>query len=88
MNESLLTSAIQGLDRASIPERHLLATRDDPQGGSGLGLNVSRAIIECYGGTISVSSTPERGAIFSISLPDVRSADVIPEPPTLQHTGS
>jgi len=58
------------------------------KGGSGLGLSVSRAIIERYGGTISVSSTPGRGATFSISLPGVRSADVIPEPTVLQHTGS
>jgi signal transduction histidine kinase len=58
------------------------------KGGSGLGLSVSRAIIERYGGTISVSSIPGRGATFSISLPGVRSADVLPEPPMLQRTAS
>jgi signal transduction histidine kinase len=58
------------------------------KGGSGLGLSVSRTIIERYGGTISVSSTPGRGATFSISLPGVRSADVLPEPPMLQRTAS
>jgi len=51
-------------------------------------LSVSRAIIERYGGTISVSSIPGRGATFSISLPGVRSADVLPEPPMLQRTAS
>lgn len=58
------------------------------KGGSGLGLSVGRAIIERYGGTISVSSIPGRGATFSISLPGVHSADVIPKPTVLQHTGS
>lgn len=37
--------------------------------GSGLGLSVSRTIVESYGGTISVVSAPGRGATFSISLP-------------------
>jgi signal transduction histidine kinase len=37
--------------------------------GSGLGLSVSRVIIEGYGGTLTVSSAPGQGATFTIRLP-------------------
>ncbi|MGQ9826368.1 MAG: sensor histidine kinase [Roseiflexus sp.] len=58
------------------------------KGGSGLGLSVSRAIIERYGGTISLSSIPGQGTTFYISLPGARSTDALPEPPILQCTAS
>jgi signal transduction histidine kinase len=37
--------------------------------GSGLGLSVSRAILERYGGTLMVESAPGQGATFTITLP-------------------
>jgi PAS domain S-box-containing protein len=37
--------------------------------GTGLGLYLSRAIVEAHGGTIGVSSFPNRGSTFSIILP-------------------
>lgn len=39
------------------------------QGGTGLGLPLSRQIIEAHGGSISVDSEPGRGTTFLVSLP-------------------
>ena len=41
----------------------------DAYEGSGIGLAVSKKIIESHGGSIAVSSTPEVGSCFSIVLP-------------------
>lgn len=38
-------------------------------GGTGLGLSIVKHIIERHGGTVSVSSTPGMGSIFSFVLP-------------------
>jgi signal transduction histidine kinase len=37
--------------------------------GTGLGLSLSRGMIEEHGGTISVESEPEGGAVFTVDLP-------------------
>jgi signal transduction histidine kinase len=37
--------------------------------GSGLGLAVSQKLITRHGGTLTVSSTPDRGSTFTIALP-------------------
>ena len=37
--------------------------------GYGLGLFISRQIVEAHGGTLQVTSTPGRGSIFTICLP-------------------
>jgi|GEM_PF-1118139 len=38
-------------------------------GGSGLGLSISKKIIEQQGGTISVESKPEEGTVFTFEIP-------------------
>jgi len=45
-----------------------VATARHP-GGMGLGLYVSRELVEAHGGSLSVSSRPGRGACFTVRLP-------------------
>ncbi len=42
---------------------------DHAPSGHGLGLYITRAIIEAHGGTISVQSAPDKGTRFEIQLP-------------------
>jgi PAS domain S-box-containing protein len=41
----------------------------DPEGGMGLGLSVSRSLIESMGGTIEFSSTEDLGSTFTVVYP-------------------
>jgi two-component system sensor histidine kinase KdpD len=41
--------------------------------GTGMGLPIAKAIVEAHGGTISLTSQPGRGSVFSFTLPIDRS---------------
>ena len=44
--------------------------RDRDHGGSGIGLTISRALVEAHGGTLNVSSSgPGAGTVFTVELP-------------------
>jgi len=52
--------------------------------GSGLGLAIARRIVEEHGGSISVTSEPQKGSRFEIVLPQgVKRPRQIPDPPRL-----
>ena len=54
--------------RAQIFERFYQA-HDGQRGGLGLGLYISKQIVELHGGTIDAQSPPDGGTLFVVSLP-------------------
>jgi len=54
---------------AEVKERVFLPFYTEKEGGTGLGLPISRKIVESYGGRITVSDTNNGGACFTIFLP-------------------
>lgn len=50
-------------------ERFERAVSDRHYGGLGLGLYISRRIVEAHGGAIRVRSEPGAGATFTVELP-------------------
>ena len=37
--------------------------------GNGIGLAIVKKIVDLYGGTIAVDSEPEKGSVFTVTLP-------------------
>ena len=54
---------------AEVKERVFLPFYTEKEDGTGLGLPISRKIVESYGGRITVSDTNDGGACFTIFLP-------------------
>lgn len=56
-------------DLPHIFERFYRSATNRGQGGTGLGLAIARWIAEAHGGDISVASSPDAGACFTVRLP-------------------
>jgi signal transduction histidine kinase len=56
-------------DQARIFERFERAVPVENYGGLGLGLWISRQIVDAMGGEIRVESMPQKGARFLVELP-------------------
>jgi signal transduction histidine kinase len=61
MNESQLESILKPFTQAD-------SSTARKYGGTGLGLSISKALIELMGGTLSVTSEPDKGSEFSFTL--------------------
>jgi signal transduction histidine kinase len=60
---------IAAADRHQIFERFYRVRGKDTAGGAGLGLAITKAIVEAHDGTIAVESELGAGASFRVSLP-------------------
>ena len=62
---------------ANVRERIFEPFVSEKEGGTGLGLVISKKIIESFGGTISLAEAKGHGACFSIFLPGANGKDEI-----------
>ncbi len=82
---------IAAVDQARIFEEFQQVGTARPQEGTGLGLALSRRIVELHGGRLSVESAPGKGSTFTFTLPRAQSirstgtgeaSDALPEAAT------
>jgi len=62
---------ISEVDQAALFEKPHLRPTDDPggRGGTGLGLYLTRTIVEAHGGSVGVETQTGRGSVFTIIIP-------------------
>lgn len=60
---------ISDTDQQRIFEQFERITGNDGTGGLGLGLYITRQLVEAHGGVISVQSVPGEGSVFQVTLP-------------------
>ena len=66
---------IDASEQALIFERFYRARpHEGKPSGTGMGLAISRAIVEAHGGELRVTSQPERGSVFTVTLHAARAA--------------
>ena len=81
-----------GIDPDYLPKIFEVFTREDSsstatQGGSGLGLAVTKKIVEQMGGTITVTSRKNEGSVFTVSVPMQKMEPEAEEVPETQEEG-
>ena len=61
-----------------------LAGRDrGTTGGAGLGLSITKQLVELHGGTLCVNSVPEKGSVFTFTLPVAAPSQNCPSAPAI-----
>ncbi len=66
-------------DLAQIFDAFRQPLRARRHGGLGLGLTMTRALVELHEGTIEVASSPEHGSVFTLFVPHLRPEGDVPE---------
>ena len=54
-----------------FPENRADKSRNRQNGGFGLGLALAKDIVQKYNGKITVTSKPEKGSTFGVTLPKI-----------------
>jgi CheY-like chemotaxis protein len=57
------------IERLFIPFQQADDSHARRYGGTGLGLTITRHLVQLFGGTITVDSAPDQGALFVVNLP-------------------